>query len=634
MRAILVFELRLLCGRAPVAFLALLAVAILALVFLLGRAAHDTVQATTWLGPLALLFLLWREREAKHRLDTLVGSIPLGPADLLGSHLLFWSLVALVPAAALGLLEHGGHGAGLPPPFTLFTLRMWLWFCWGFGFVGVLTSGLEPDRVNAYHGAAVALAVFIMVMEQRVPTVALAVVTAACFAWLLRSRTSIEYVPSLTPKRVLVGKTSTPSRHSVVRWRWRRDREGVRQARQREAHSPRRTLLHLLGPIGFVPWIGLYAAIFFMPGAKKGGLTAGMGLVVLLALLHVYLYLALPRWHFLRQTPIAGRRILLWFFVPLLLALVVPGALLWRLAEATEFWSDFSTRSPTWDCPRGRQIPYLVVPRVMQEMLEESEDLPPELPTVTGGLLPLREWPQTRIQDEAAYFEQVVAFFLRTRYHVDPKPGELRKLLGPPQSTEQIAALALWGAIRDGPGEWLVEGEIPIDIWHHLLEETGPLPRRARGNHLPATETRQDRADQLAFEMRVAEVLAKLKQDGAVYDFGQGLSRLRPAFEGRVRAARARRNAIDLVAFLILLIASLRWALRDPVSRWLAPLTAAGLILAWSWFAWWPIGTAVYLWSMKHFWVALACGVALVALLLVAFVRSLRTMDASAAESL
>lgn len=634
MRAILAFELRLLRGGVPLAVLGLITLAILAACLWIGDAVGGAGRAAMSLAPLVFLFLLWREREAQRRLDALVGSIPVGPVELLASHLLFWGLVAFVPALALGLLAYGGHGAGPPPPFTLFTLRIWL-SCWWICVVGLFTNGPAPGWANAFARVftvfAVVLTVALLDLAPAVATALIAVLVATYVVWRIGAQASIEYLPALTPKRVRMGETETPSRRGAVPWHRRRDREGVRQARAQQARSPRGTLFHILRPIVLLSVFGLWVGALFTGKARAAGSIAGANPIVLLGFLHLYLHVALPRWHFLRQTPIAGRRVLLWFLVPLLLVLL-PGALLWREPALTGSPTQFMGDPPPANWIRSR--PGLIVPRGMREAGEEATTLPAELPRTWEDPLLLRYWRQPRIHDEAAYFEQVVGFFLRTRYHVDPEPGELCDLLGAPQTAERIASLALWERGIDARGELCVAGEIPLDIWDHLLEETGPSLRRARGDHLPGTETPGDSSDRLAFEARVAEVLAEVKQDGAVYDFGAGLLRVWTAFEGRIQEAQGRRVALDLVAFLVLLLASLRWGLRDPVSSWLALLTAAGLILAWTRLAWWPIGTTVYVWSVAHFGLVMTCGVALVAVLLVAFVRSLRTLEAPAVESL
>ena len=158
--------------------------------------------------------------------------------------------------------------------------------------------------------------------------------------------------------------------------------------------------------------------------------------------------------------------------------------------------------------------------------------------------------------------------------------------------------------------------------------------QRARGDHLPPGEMPPDASLRLAYEAEVAQVLAAHKRDGAVYLFSDGLGRVWETFEERIRESHTRRTVLDLGAFLVLLLVSLRWGLRDAASRWITPLIAAALVVAWAQLAWWPIGTAVYLWCIQHFGLVLGVELLLAAFAAARLARALRTLETPAVESL
>lgn len=640
MRAILAFELRLLRGGLSALLFALLVTGALILAFLVGRVMPFATEAVLWIAPLALLALLWRERTAQHQLVAMTGSVPASPVDLLASHLLFWALVALVPSAALALIAHGPPGAG-PGGALVFGLGAWVWFLVGISGVSWLTYDMDRRPEDARHGLIVVVVVLVLAMlpswaeRDLMPTIILLIVVVAIQVRMYQKcRSTAEFLPSLTPKRVRVRATSEPERGKAVPWRHRRDREGVRQARNRNARSPSSTLAYLLAPFWVVPVFGVYLSGFIGMQASRAGTTWAAGLVVLLVILHIHVHLALPRWWFLRRTPLPKRRILVWLLAPLLLMLL-PSAFVARGSlEATLDEADFAPHILVSTYFQLEDRRGLAVPRALEKPLEHAEGLPWQLPSPVHGTQLFRERGQALIPDEGKYFDQTVSFFLRTRFHVEPAPGELRPLLGPPQAPEQIAALAMWGGKRDADGELFVQGEFPLDLRDELVSRRFESMQRARGDHLHFGEMPPDPSLRLVYEAEIAQVLAAHKRDGAVYVFSYGLGRVWDAFEGRIREARTQRIVLDLGAFFVLLLISLRWGIRDAASRWLAPLIAAAVVFAWSQLAWWPIGTTAYLWGIRHFGLVLAVAIVLAVVAAARLARALRTMEAPAVESL
>jgi len=217
---------------------------------------------------------------------------------------------------------------------------------------------------------------------------------------------------------------------------------------------------------------------------------------------------------------------------------------------------------------------------------------------------------------------------------VDPAPGELRALLGAPEPPALIVAMLRWDVLRSGFQGTPVPGEFPMDLLPQLVTATGPVLGLGLGRFMPGTEPSELEEDRLASEARVAEVLATWKKDGAVYDFDSGLQSVQDAFEGRIRDARRATLALDALGFLCVVLASLAWGLRGPLVRWLAPLVAAGFLLAWSRLAWEPIGTAAYVWGVKHLALALAGGAVLAAWLLVVLARSFGRLDVRSVEEI